>query len=122
MSPVEIELFTDPACPFIRVRTMVGGLLDDSALIDGAARDAEIDPAELAAWVGDSDVVAALEADIAAARDPVPSARALNHKLGGPDGERRYTAPTYLIGGIVVPEVGRFEAAGADGYWTLPRD
>jgi predicted DsbA family dithiol-disulfide isomerase len=164
----------------LRVRTMLGGLLDDPALIDGAARGAGIDPAALAAWSASEEVAAALEADVAAARDPVPSARALDHKLGGPAGQRRYSAPTYLIDGIAVPgfnpveayeiaiahvapelprrptpasarevlgwaeeplataevalimqldiesaraalaEGARFEAAGADGYWTLP--
>lgn len=163
----------------LRVRTMVGGLLDDPELIDGAARDAGIDPGELSGWAGSAEVAAELAADIAAARAPIPSARALDHKLGGPPEERRYTAPTYLIGGIAVPgfnpvevhevaiansdpdlprrpppssarevlswaeeplataeialimqtdiesarsalgEVGRFEPAGADGYWTL---
>ena len=43
------------------------------------------------------DVEAALQADIAAARDPLPAARALDHKLGGPREERRYTAPSYEI-------------------------
>lgn len=164
----------------LRVRTMKGGLLDDPALIDGAARDAGLEPAELSEWTASAEVATALQADIAAARDPVPSARALDHKLGGPAGQRRYTAPTYLIDGIVVPgfnpveayevavahaapelsrrptpssaravlawaeeplataevalimqldlgsarealaAVGRFEPAGADGYWTLP--
>ncbi|HTU30825.1 MAG TPA: DsbA family protein [Solirubrobacteraceae bacterium] len=168
-----------PLLRCLRVRTMVGGLLDDPELIDSAVRDAGIDPRELAEWVRSAEVDAALDADIAAARDPAPPARALDHKLGGPAQERRYTAPTYLIGGLAVPgfnpietyevavanadpdlprrpppssvreiltwaeeplataevalimqtgiefvrsalrEVGRFEPAGADGYWTL---
>lgn len=36
----------------------------------------------------------ALQADKAAARSPSPAARALDHKLGGPDDERRYTCPS----------------------------
>jgi hypothetical protein len=163
----------------LRVRVMAGGLLDDPALIDGAASDAGIDPVLLGEWVASAAVDEALRADIAAARDPVPAARALDHKLGGPARERRYTAPSYLIDGCVVPgfnpievyetaianaapelarrskpesvaevlewapeplataevalvmqssiaqaraaleTVGRFEPAGADGYWTL---
>lgn len=163
----------------LRVRTMVGGLLDDPELIEGAARDAGIEVDELSEWVAEADVADALDRDVAAARDPAPSARALDHKLGGPPEQRRYTAPTYLIDGIVVPgfnpveayevsiahadpdlprraaprsvqevlswadeplataeialimqvpieearealvEIGRFEPAGADGYWTL---
>jgi predicted DsbA family dithiol-disulfide isomerase len=92
----------------LRVRTMAGGLLDDPGLIDAAAADAGIDPGELAVWVASEETGAALEADAAAARSPAPAARALDHKLGGPAGERRYTAPSYEIrngGGatIVVP-------------------
>jgi predicted DsbA family dithiol-disulfide isomerase len=163
----------------LRVRVMQGGLLDDPALINAAARDAGLDPAVLSDWMASAAVAAALEADAAAARDPAPAARALDDKLGGPRRERRYTAPSYIIDSIVVPgfnpvaayeiavanvapdlprrprpssmqellswapeplataevalimqtgiedargalsEVGQFEAAGADGYWTL---
>ena len=39
----------------------------------------------------------ALRADIEAARSPSPAARALDHKLGGPAHERRYTAPSYEL-------------------------
>jgi 2-hydroxychromene-2-carboxylate isomerase len=92
----------------LRVRRMSGGLLDDPALIDAAAGDAGIDPGELAGWVADEQTGAALEADAAAARSPAPAARALDHKLGGPAGHRRYTAPSYEVHGadgalIVVP-------------------
>jgi predicted DsbA family dithiol-disulfide isomerase len=164
----------------LRVRTMQGGLLDDPELIAAAARDAGIDPAVLSAWTASAEVGAELEADAAAARNPSDSARALDHKLGGPSDQRRYTAPSYLIEGIAVPgfnpveayevaiahaaphlprrpapsgahdvlswsgeplataevalimqtdiedarralsQIGQFEPAGADGYWTLP--
>lgn len=92
----------------LRVRTMAGGLLDDPALIDAAAVDAGIDPAELATWVASEETDAALEADAAAARSPAPAARALVHKLGGPAEERRYSTPSYEFHGpsgeaIVVP-------------------
>jgi 2-hydroxychromene-2-carboxylate isomerase len=98
----------------LRVRTMAGGLLDDPALIDGAARDAGIDPGELAGWVASEETGAALEDDAAAARAPAPAARALDHKLGGPSGARRYTTPSYEIraeGGatIVIPGFNPFE-------------
>src|SRR3954451_15300364 len=66
----------------LRVRVMQQGLLDDPALIAAAAADAELDPAELAAWCETDEVAAALEADAAAARAPSPAARALDHKLG----------------------------------------
>ena len=83
----------------LRVRVMRGGLLDDPGLIAA--------PPPTRAWTRPSSRAGAprarsrraLEADVAAARDPLPAARALDHKLGGPDGERRYTAPSYVIGG-----------------------
>jgi 2-hydroxychromene-2-carboxylate isomerase len=81
----------------LRARVMVGGLLDEPELIAAAARDAGLDPAELIEWCSRNDVEAALQADIAAARAPLPAARALDHKLGGPSEERRYTAPSYEI-------------------------
>jgi predicted DsbA family dithiol-disulfide isomerase len=81
----------------LRVRRMAGGLIDDPALIDAAAADAGIDPADLATWVASEETAAALEADVDAARDPAPAARALDHKLGGPEDARRYSAPSYEI-------------------------
>jgi hypothetical protein len=174
-APSQVE----PLLRRLRVRVMKGGLLDEPSLIEGAAVDAGIDRDALAEWVADAAVEAALQADIAAARDPSPAARALDHKLGGPPDKRRYTAPTYLIEGFAIPgfnpievyetaianllpelprrskpeavlevlewapeplatsevamlmqtsigqtraaleQVGRFEPAGADGYWTL---
>jgi hypothetical protein len=81
----------------LRVRVMTGGLVDDPELIRAAAADAGLDPGELERWSASGGVREALEADAAAARDPLPAARALDHKLGGPPGERRYTAPSYVI-------------------------
>jgi hypothetical protein len=81
----------------LRVRVMLNDLLDDPELIAGAARDAGLDPAQLEAWCAGEDVERALQSDIAAARDPAPAARALDHKLGGPRTERRYTAPSYEL-------------------------
>jgi predicted DsbA family dithiol-disulfide isomerase len=91
----------------LRVRVMQNGLLDDPALIAAAAEDAGIDPAAIA---GDGEVDAALEADAAAARDPHPAARALDHMLGGPPGERRDTAPSYVIDGVAIPGFNPVEA------------
>jgi predicted DsbA family dithiol-disulfide isomerase len=108
----------------MRVRAMLGGLLDDPALIDAAAADAGIDSGALATWCASDDVAAALETDAAAARDPLPAARALDHKLGGPRGQRRYTAPSYVIGGLAVPglnPVEAYEAAVANAAPDLPR-
>jgi predicted DsbA family dithiol-disulfide isomerase len=108
----------------LRVRVMQGGLLDDPTLISAAARDAGIDPATLSAWAASDDVAAALQADVAAARDPPASARAMDHKLGGPPEQRRYTAPTYVIGAIAVPgfnPVETYEVAIAHAAPQLPR-
>ena len=87
----------------LRVRVMQRGLLDDPELLAGAASDAGLDPKAVSAWAAEDLTAAELEADAAAARDPSPAARALNHKLGGPAGERRYSAPSYLIDGIAIP-------------------
>jgi hypothetical protein len=81
----------------LRMRVMAGGLVDDPALLEAAALDSGIDPAELALWSASDDVRRELLADIAAARDPSDSARALVHRLGGPPSERRYSAPSYEI-------------------------
>jgi predicted DsbA family dithiol-disulfide isomerase len=108
----------------LRVRVMQGGLLDDQRLIDGAAADAGLDPGRLAGWCATAETAAALEADVTAARDPSPAARALDHKLGGPPGQRRYTAPSYDIGGVTVPgfnPVEAYEAAIANRAPGLPR-
>ena len=81
----------------LRVRAMLGGLLDDPDLIAGAAREAGLDPDRLATWCASVEVALALGADSTAARRPAPAADALDHKLGGPRDERRYTAPSYEI-------------------------
>ena len=93
----------------LRVRTMVGGLLDDPSLLAAAASDVGLDPGELRRWCASAEVEQALQADIEAARSPSLAARALDHKLGGPPEQRRYTAPSYEI---------RCEADGAAA--TLP--
>jgi predicted DsbA family dithiol-disulfide isomerase len=88
----------EPLLRRLRVRVMQGGgLLDDPSLIAAAARDVGLDPAQLREWCGRADVEQAVQDDIAAARRPLPAARALDHKLGGPPAERRYTAPSYEI-------------------------
>jgi 2-hydroxychromene-2-carboxylate isomerase len=81
----------------LRVRAMVGGLLDDPALLAAAATDIGLDADELRRWSATPAVEDALRADIDAARAPSPAARALDHKLGGPPHERRYTAPSYEL-------------------------
>ena len=81
----------------LRVRTMAGGLIDDPELIASAGLDAGLDPRQLSEWTRAAEARAALDEDIALARDPTPAARALDHKLGGPRTERRYTAPSYEL-------------------------
>ena len=76
---------------------MDGGLLDDPALIAGAAQDIGLDPDLLEEWCANADIEEALQEDIVAARAPSAAARALDHKLGGPREQRRYTAPSYEI-------------------------
>ncbi len=85
----------EPLLRRLRVRTMAGGLLDDPQLIDGAARDVDLDPARLREWCETAEVRAALAADAQAARSPSAGARALDDRLGGPREQRRYTAPSY---------------------------
>jgi predicted DsbA family dithiol-disulfide isomerase len=81
----------------LRVRAMAGGLLDDERLIRSAGTEAGVYPSDLRHWMASAGTEAALRADIAAARDPSSGARALNHKLGGPREQRRYTAPSYEL-------------------------
>ena len=81
----------------LRVRAMSGGLLDDPALLSAAATDVGLNPAALEGWMRTPAVEDALRADIEAARSPSPAARRLSHKLGGPEHERRYTAPSYEL-------------------------
>jgi predicted DsbA family dithiol-disulfide isomerase len=81
----------------LRIRNFRGDLLDEAATIDGAARDAELDPVALREWMAGEDVEAALRADMARAREPMPAARVLDHKLANWSGGRRYTCPSYEI-------------------------
>ena len=80
-----------------RVRCFAGELLDEPGTVDGAARDAGLDPAMLHAWRRDSRVTDELEADMQHAREPMPAARVLDHKLANWSGGRRYTCPSYEI-------------------------
>jgi predicted DsbA family dithiol-disulfide isomerase len=108
----------------LRVRVMQHGLLDDPLLIGAAAADAGIDPGELERWAGTGEVAAAAELDFARAREPAAAARALDHKLGGPRHERRYTAPSYVIDGVTVPgynPVEVYETVIANRAPDLPR-
>src|SRR3954468_257892 len=86
-----------PLLRALRLRNFAGELLDEPATIEGAARDAGIDPADLETWVASEDTEQALRADMAAAREPAPAARVLDAKLANWSGGRRYTCPSYEI-------------------------
>ncbi|HWC26092.1 MAG TPA: DsbA family protein [Solirubrobacteraceae bacterium] len=81
----------------LRVRNVAGELLDESATLEGAAREAGLDPQRLRAWMADDAVERALVDDRAAARKPDPAARVLDDKLANWSGGRRYTCPSYEI-------------------------
>lgn len=87
----------EPLLRRLRVHAMLGGLLDDPELIAAAAREVGLDPARLERWCASGAAQDAMRADVEAARSPSRAARALDHRLGGPSAQRRYTAPSYEI-------------------------
>jgi predicted DsbA family dithiol-disulfide isomerase len=82
----------------LRVRGMAGALFDEPETIAAAATDAGLDPDQLAGWIEQPATAEALAADMAASRHPSAAALALDHKLAGWEGGRRYTCPSYEIG------------------------
>jgi predicted DsbA family dithiol-disulfide isomerase len=81
----------------LRLRNFRGELLDADETLAGAARDARIDPADLAAWMAEGATQDALDADMAAAREPTAAARVMDERLAGWSGGRRYTCPSYEL-------------------------
>jgi predicted DsbA family dithiol-disulfide isomerase len=81
----------------LRVRTFAGELLDEPSTIANAAADAGLAQGQLEAWMADPEVERELREDMAAAREPMPAARVLDHKLANWSGGRRYTCPSYEI-------------------------
>jgi predicted DsbA family dithiol-disulfide isomerase len=81
----------------LRLRNFAGELLDEPETIAGAAGDVGLEPAELERWMAEEAVHDAVESDAAAAREPMPAARVLDHKLANWSGGRRYTCPSYEI-------------------------
>jgi hypothetical protein len=81
----------------LRVLNFAGELLDDSDTLEHAAEQAGLPVSELAEWAAAPEVEEAMRADMTAARSPSPASRAQDYKLGGPDGERRYTCPSYEL-------------------------
>jgi predicted DsbA family dithiol-disulfide isomerase len=81
----------------LRVRGMAGALFDDPEMIAAAAADAGVDADELARWIEQPATAEALAADMDEARHPSAAALALDHKLAGWAGGRRYTCPSYEV-------------------------
>jgi 2-hydroxychromene-2-carboxylate isomerase len=82
----------------LRVHFASGALLDERETLLTAASDAGVeDPEGLLRLADGDDVSAALEADMARAREPLPAARVLDDKLANWSGGRRYTCPSYEI-------------------------
>jgi predicted DsbA family dithiol-disulfide isomerase len=79
----------------LRIRNFRGELLDADETLSGAARDAGLDPADLATWMADAKTQDALDADMAAAREPSAAARVMDERLASWSGGRRYTCPSY---------------------------
>ena len=86
-----------PLLRALQIRNFSGELLDEPATIEGAARDVGIDPEELFGWERDPAVLEQLEEDMRLARQPLPAARVLDHKLANWSGGRRYTCPSYEV-------------------------
>ena len=82
---------------WLRIRHFSGELLDEDSTIEGAARDAGVDPGDLKRWMEDPEVQETLESDMASAREPMPAARVLDARLANWSGGRRYTCPSYEI-------------------------
>lgn len=81
----------------LRVHAFSGELLDEPDTLEGAAMDAGLDTAELGEWMKVPETEAALAEDMEAARQPLPAARMLDHKLANWSGGVRYTCPSYEI-------------------------
>ena len=73
-------------------------LADEPNTIDRAAREAGLDPTEVAAWARSSETAAGLADDMRVARSPDPVALAMPERLAGiPDGGMRFTCPSYVL-------------------------
>lgn len=79
----------------LRVHHFAGALLDAPETIAASARDAGLDPEDVATWSGQVD--AELEEYMRLARHPSPAARVLDARLANWSGGRRYTCPSYEI-------------------------
>jgi predicted DsbA family dithiol-disulfide isomerase len=82
--------------------------LDELETITGAAGDVGLVAGDVEAWLADGEVEAALRADMAATRDPLPEALALAYKLSRSDGALRYSTSS----GVFEHDGRRVVAAG----------
>jgi predicted DsbA family dithiol-disulfide isomerase len=99
-----------PLLRAFRVRHMAAQMIDEQATIDAAARDAGIDPHDLARWLEDPKVEEALRDDMRAARRPSSASLAQVHKLASTeDGGSRYTCPSFEFTG---PDGRRIDVPG----------
>jgi predicted DsbA family dithiol-disulfide isomerase len=93
-----------------RVRHMAGEMIDEQPTIDAAARDAGIDPHDLARWLEDPKAEETLREDMRVARRPSSASLAQIHKLASTDdGGRRYTCPSLEFTG---PDGRRIDVPG----------
>ena len=81
----------------LRVRAMAGGLLDDEQLIRSAGNRGRRLPERPAPVDGERGHRGGVVRRHRRRARPLPGARALDHKLGGPAEQRRYTAPSYEL-------------------------
>jgi predicted DsbA family dithiol-disulfide isomerase len=81
----------------LAVRNFRGEALDTPETIAAAAADVGLDPEALAAWSDEPATQAALDQDMAAARQPTPAALVQDERLANWSGGRRYTCPSYEL-------------------------
>lgn len=81
----------------LRVHYFAGGMLDSPDTIEAATRQAGLDPADVERWAAEDETERVLREDMAEAREPMPAARTLDHKLANWSGGKRYTCPSYEI-------------------------
>lgn len=76
----------------------LGEPLDADGVVEAAAADAGIEPAELRSWLDDPATQGALHDSMELARTPAPAARVLDNRLSdAEDGRRRYSAPSWEL-------------------------
>jgi predicted DsbA family dithiol-disulfide isomerase len=81
----------------LRVLHFGGSLLDEPETIAAAAGRAGLEPGSLEQWMHEPETEDQLRRDLERARQPIPRALALSHKLAETDDGRRYTCPSYEL-------------------------